>query len=108
MHTESAPEEEGRTLVINSVEVASVTLIHPPTRAILFCTVPFKLIIVIVPGTELHAIVGSEELVTGIITKIIAIEGIAGISADEVGVGQAVFVGLGCHPERGIVCSAVR
>lgn len=73
-------------MVINSIEVASMTLVHPPTRSILFSTVAFKLIIVIVPGTELHAIVGCEKLVARIVAKIIAIKGISSISTSKVGI----------------------
>lgn len=85
-----------------------MTLVHPPARSILLSTVAIELVVVIVPGTEVHAIVGCEKLVTGIITKIVAVEGIPGISANEVGIGQAVFVGFRTHPEHGIVRGAVR
>lgn len=95
-------------MVINSIEVASMTFVHPPTRSILFSAVAFKLIIVVVPGTELHAIVGCEKLVTTIVTKIIAIKRISSISTNEVGICHAVFVTFIFHPERSIVCSTTK
>lgn len=100
--------EESLTLVVNSIEVACMTLVHPPTRSILLGTVAVILVIVIVPGTELHAIVGCEKLVTRIITKIKTFKGISSISANEVGICQAVFVSFRCHLERGIVGSTIK
>lgn len=85
-----------------------MALVHPPTRSILFSTVAFKPIIVIVPGAELHAIMGGKELVTRIVTKIKAIKGISSFSFKEVGISQTVFVTLWCYVERAIVCSAVK
>ena len=73
-----------------------MTFVHPPTRSILFGTVAIILIIVTVPGTELHAIMGCEKLVTRIITKIIAIKCISSISTNEVSICQAVFVIFTC------------
>lgn len=85
-----------------------MTFVHPPTGPILLGTVAFELIVVVVPGAELHAIVGREELIAGVITEIVAIKGVSGVSTDEVGVGQAVFVSFRTYPEHGVVCSAGR
>lgn len=79
--------------------MASVTFVHPPTRSVLFSTVAIKLIIVIVPSTELHAIMGCEKLVARIIAKIIAIKCVSSISTNEVSICQAVFVIFTRHLE---------
>lgn len=85
-----------------------MTFVHPPTGPILLGTVAVKLVVVVVPGAELHAVVGREELIAGVVTEIVAVKGVSSVSPDEVGVGQAVFVRFRTHPEHGVVCSAVR
>ncbi|KAG9347144.1 hypothetical protein JZ751_006071 [Albula glossodonta] len=59
--------------------MSSMASVHPPARPILQRTVPRVLVIVLVVGAELHAIVGGEELVAGIIPKVKAVEGVASI-----------------------------
>lgn len=88
--------------------MASVALVHPPAGPVLLGAVALELVVVVVPGAELHAVVGREELIAGVITEIVAVKGVSGVSTDEVGVGQAVFVSFRTHPEHGVVCSAVR
>lgn len=80
-----------------------MTPVHPPAGAVLLSTVAIILVIVLVEGTELHAIVRRVELVTGIITKVEAIESISSITAKVVAVCQTVIVSLCSNSEHGVV-----
>lgn len=71
-----------------------MTSVHPPAGAVLQSTVAIVLVVVLVDGTELHAVVGRVELVAGIIAEVEAIESISGIATKVVAVRQAVLVGL--------------
>lgn len=83
-----------------------MTSIHPPPRSILLSTVAFIVIVVIVIGTEPHAIVVGVGFITWVIPKIESIEGIPGVTPDEVGVGQSVLVLFTPHSEHSVVSSA--
>lgn len=84
-----------------------MTSIHPPSRPILLSTVAFIAIIVIIMGTELHAIVVGVGFITWVISKMISIKGIPGFTTDEVGVSQSILVFFTSHSEYSIVSSAV-
>lgn len=84
-----------------------MTSIHPPSRSILLSTVASEVIIVVVIGTEPHAIVRGKGFVTGIISKIKAIKGIPGFTTDKVGISQSILVLFTSHFEYSIVSSAV-
>lgn len=78
--------------------------VHPPTRPILLSTVSLELVVVSVSCTELHAIVRRVEFVTGIVTKVVTIEGIASISTKVISIRQAVSINFWPKLESGIVC----
>lgn len=84
-----------------------MTSIHPPSRSILLSTVASKVIIVIIIGTEPHAIMIGKGFVAWIISKMKAIKGIPGFTTNKVGVSQPILVFFTSHFEYSIVSSAV-
>ena len=91
------------TLVVSAVQMCSMTSVHPPAGAVLQSTVAVVLVVVLVDGTELHAVVRRVELVAGVIAKVEAIESISGVATKVVAVRQAVFVGLWSNSEHVVV-----
>lgn len=77
--------------------------VHPPARAVLQGTVPVELVVIVVEGAELLAVVGRVELVAGIVTKVKAGKGVAGITAKVEAVHQTVLVLFTSHPEHVVV-----
>jgi len=77
--------------------------VHPPTRPFLQGTVFPELVIVFVRCTELHAIVGCVEFVTGIVAKVVAIKGITSISTKVISIRQAVCINFWSKFESGVV-----
>lgn len=71
-----------------------MTSVHPPSRAILQSTVAIISVIVLVKGTELHAIVRCEELVARVVAKVKAVESISSITAHVESISQTVLVSL--------------
>lgn len=82
------------TSVVFAIQMCSVTFVHPPAGALLLSAVLIEIVVVIVEGAELHAVVGREELVTGVVTKAKATESVSSIAAKVIGVCQTVLVGL--------------
>lgn len=83
--------------------MCSVASVHPPAGAVLLSTVAVVLVVVLVVGAELHAVVRRVELVTGIVSKVEAIESISSIAAKVVAVCQAVVVDLWPNSEHGVI-----
>lgn len=84
-----------------------MTSIHPPSRSILLSTVSSEVVIVVIIGTEPHAIMRGKGFVTWIVSKIKAIKGIPGFATEKVGVSQSILVIFTSHFEYSIVSSTV-
>lgn len=93
----------GLTLVVFAVQMGGMATVHPPARAVLQGTVPVEFVVIVVEGAELLAVVGRVELVAGIVTKVEAGKGVAGIAAKEEAVHQTVLVGFTSDPEHVVV-----
>lgn len=83
--------------------MSSMTSVHPPARAVLLSAVAVVPVIVVVESAELHAVVGCVELVTGVVSKVKAIESIPCITAKVVTVGETVFVSRRANSEHVVV-----
>lgn len=95
------------TYIIFAIEVTSMASIHPPPRSVLLSTVAFVVVIVVIMGTEPHAIVVGVGFITWVIPKIVSIKGIPSVTPDEVGISQSILVLFTSHSEYSVVSSAV-